>query len=200
MSLFFFQVLSSLLIYRYLALFAITFLGSFGLPVFAGPSVIAASAFASQGYFNFLWVVIFGSAGNIIGDITFFWLVRRYGQKILARLHLRKLADSPVLRSAAEIAETYKAPVILISRFQTQATAIVNVLAGLGKINFKRFALLVFGGEILQIVFYAAIGYLFSDTWEAIYTIAGEFSWVIVLFLIIIFAITSTKITRRRLK
>jgi membrane protein DedA with SNARE-associated domain len=153
MSSLFPNVLSLLLVYRYAALFIITFLGSLGFPVPAGPTTIAASAFAVQGYLNIFWVMVFGSAGNISGDLVMYWLVRRYGHKALLWLRLRKLADSPALRNVEATADTYKAPVIIASRFQVQATAVVNIIAGLGKMNFKRFASLVVIGEILQMSF-----------------------------------------------
>lgn len=194
------RILSLLLVYKYPALFIITFLGSLGFPVPAAPSTIAASAFAGQGYLNIFWVMVFGSAGNIGGDITLYWLVQRFGRKVLYWLHLRKLADSPLLRDVEATAKTYSAPVIIASRFQVQATAIVNIIAGLGKMDFKRFALLVCAGEILQMAFYVAIGYLFAGTWQAIYAVVGKFSWIIAIVLSIFFTIVSTKLMQRKIK
>jgi len=133
MSSLFTRILSLLLVYRYVVLFAVTFLSSFGLPVQSGPSTIAAAAFAGQGYFNIFWVIVFGSAGNIGGDFALYWLVRRYGRKALYRLGLRRLADSPALLNAEATVETYKTPMLIASRFQIQATAIVNLIAGLAK-------------------------------------------------------------------
>ncbi len=192
------NILSKLLIYRYPALFVITFSGSLGFPVPSGPVSIASAAFAAQGYFSLFWVMVVGSLGNICGDITMYWLVRRFGRPILVFLRLRKLAESPLLMDAEKTANTYKAPVIILSRFQVQATAIVNIIAGLGKINFKRFAVFVVVGEILQMAFYVTIGYLFSDTWQALYASLGKFSWVIALALAIIFTMAAAKIVNKK--
>ena len=138
--------------------------------------------------------------GNIGGDIAMYWLVRRYGRKVLSWLRLRWLADSPVLLNVEATVLTYEAPVIIASRFQSQATVIINVIAGLGKMKFKNFAWLVIAGEILQMAFYVAIGYLFTDTWQAVYAVVGVFSWIIVLVLAIFFTVASTRIAQRKLK
>jgi len=200
MSSLFPRILSLLLVYRYAALFAVTFLSSLGFPLPSGPSTIAAAAFASQGYLSIFWVMVFGSAGNIGGDFAMYWLVRRYGRKALSWFHLSKLVDSRALQNVEATANTYKTSVIIASRFQVQATAIVNIIAGLGKMNFKRFALLVCVGEILQMIFYMVIGYVFADTWQAIYSVVGKFSWIIALVLTIFFTIASTKIVQKQLK
>jgi len=199
MSSLFPRILSLLLVYKYPALFLITFLGSLGFPVPAGPSTIAASAFAGQGFLNIFWVMFAGSVGNISGDLFMYWLVRRYGRKVLYLLRLRKIADSPALRNVEATADTYSIPVIIFSRFQVQATAIVNIIAGLGKMKFKRFVVPVFAGEILQMAFYVAIGFLFAGTWQTIYAAVGKFSWVIALTLTIVFTIASTKIAQSKL-
>jgi membrane-associated protein len=197
MSSLFSPILSLLLVYRYAALFIITFLGSLGIPVLAGPSTIAASAFARQGYFSIFWVMVSGSAGNIGGDLTMYWLVRRYGQKVLIWLHLRKLANSPALNNIETTANTYSVPVIIFSRFQAQACVIVNIITGLGKMPFKRFAILIGIGEILQMAFYVTIGFMFEGTWQSIYTVLGKFSWIIAFIAVIIFIFLSNRIVQK---
>ena len=159
---------------------------------------MASAAFAAQGYFSLFWVMAVGSLGNILGDITMYWLVRKFGRRVLLFLHLRKLADSPLLIDAEKTANAYKAPLIILSRFQVQATAIVNIIAGLGKMDFRRFFALVVFGEVLQMAFYVTIGYLFSDTWQALYASAGKFSWVILLAMGIIFTVAAAKIVNKK--
>jgi membrane-associated protein len=193
------HILSYLLVYRYPALFLITFAGSLGFPVPAGPTTIAAAAFAAQGYLSLFWVMVVGSLGNILGDITMYWLVRKFGKKVLLFLRLRKLAESPLLNDAEKTANTYKAPIIIFSRFQVQATAVVNIIAGLGRMNFRRFAILVIIGEVLQMAFYVTIGYLFSGTWQTIYGAAGKFAWIIALALAIILTVGSAKIIQKKM-
>jgi membrane protein DedA with SNARE-associated domain len=194
------QILSLILIYRYAALFVISFFSSLGIPLPAAASTAAAAAFASQGYFNLLPLVAVGAAGNIIGDLTMYWLMRLYGRKVLVFFRLRKLAESQLLRNAEKTVEAYKAPVIIASRFQDQATTLVNIISGLGKMNIKRFASFIIIGDILQIIFYISIGFVFADNWQSVYSLAGGFGWIIVLVLVIVVMIFSNKRIKKALK
>jgi membrane protein DedA with SNARE-associated domain len=200
MSSLFQTTISYILIYRYAAIFVISFLSSLGIPLPAAASTVAAAAFASQGYLNLLLLVFFGAIGNIAGDLTMYWLMRRYGKKLLLWLRLRKLAESPLLRNVEKTVETYKATVIMASRFQDQATTLVNIISGLGKMDIKRFALFASIGDILQIVFYVAIGFVFADNWQSVYSAVGKFGWIIALVLAIAITIISTQTIKKVLK
>jgi len=197
MSAIFQTIVSYILIYRYAALFVVSFLSSLGIPLPAAASAVAAAAFGSQGYLNIFWLVVFGALGNIVGDLTMYWLMRRYGKKLLLFLHLRKLAESPLLRNVEKTVETYKATVLISSRFQDQTTTIVNIISGLAKMDFKRFVLLVSIGDFLQITFYIAVGFVFADDWQSVYSAVGKFGWIIALVLAIIIITLSTKTIKK---
>jgi membrane protein DedA with SNARE-associated domain len=113
---------------------------------------------------------------------------------------LRKLAESPLLRNVEKTVETYKATVIMASRFQDQATTLVNIISGLGKMDIKSFALFASIGDILQIVFYVAIGFVFADNWQSVYSAVGKFGWIIALVLAIAITIISTQTIKKVLK
>jgi membrane protein DedA with SNARE-associated domain len=194
------QLLSWILIYRYQAVFAISFLSSMGVPLPAGGSIVAGAAFAYQGYLNIYWLIFVGVAGNVIGDLTMYWLMRRYGKKVLRKIGLKKFADSPLLQNVEETVNTYSALVIIASRFQDQATTLINIISGLGKMRVKRFFLFISIGDFLQILFYAAIGFLFADNWQAIYGATGRFSWVIALLMALIVSFLSSRAIKNHLK
>src|SRR3989344_5451402 len=60
--------LSFLLVYKYAALFAITFVAALILPLPASTTIVAANVFAFQGYLNFPAVFCAALLGNIAGD------------------------------------------------------------------------------------------------------------------------------------
>jgi membrane protein DedA with SNARE-associated domain len=190
-------IVSYILIYRYAALFVVSFLSSLGVPLPAAASAVAAAAFASQGYLNVFWLVVVGALGNIVGDLTMYWLMRRYGKRFLLWVGLRRLAESPALRNVEGTVETYKTWVVIASRFQDQATTIVNIISGLGKMDIKRFALLVSVGDVLQITFYIAIGSVFADNWQSVYSAVGKLGWIIALVLAIAVTALSTRAIKR---
>jgi len=194
------EILSLILLYRYVALFVISFFSSMGIPLPAAASTIAAAVFAGQGYLNLLLILVVGSAGNIAGDLTMYLLMRKYGKKILRFLGLRKLAESPLLQNVEKTVETYRAPIIIASRFQDQATTLVNIISGLGKMNIKRFALLVIIGDVLQMIFYVAVGLIFADNWQLVFSAAEKFGWIIALIITIAVIVFSTKKFRKLFK
>jgi membrane-associated protein len=200
MSSLFQNILGFLLVYKYIALFFIAFLSSLGIPLPAGSSTMASAAFASQGYFNIFFVLITGALGNILGDVSMYVLSRKYGKKILYWFHLRKLVESKPLKQVEKMENNYSALAIIISRFQDQATAMVNVIAGLGNIKFKRFVIYATIGDILQIIFYASVGYFFAENWQAFYNTMGIFSWLIVLIATIISILLANKFARKMFK
>ena len=103
MSSLFQNILGLLLVYKYAALFFIAFLSSLGVPLPAGSSTVASAAFASQGYLNIITVIISGILGNILGDISMYFLSRKYGKRVLYWLNLGKLADSKPIKDIERV-------------------------------------------------------------------------------------------------
>lgn len=194
------SILPTLWGYKYVALFAVTFMASFGFPVPAAPTTIAAAAFASQGYLDIKLVFLANVLGSICGDISMYWVMRIFGRRALAWIGLGHWLKAPVLQNVEETANAYKAPLIIFSRFQVQATAIVNILSGLTPLNFRRFGKLVIIGELLQGMLYTAVGFLFAESWQALYELIGKFGWIVAIILSIGMTIASHKIAKRMLK
>ncbi len=193
-------ILPTLWGYKYVALFSVTFAASFGLPVPAAPSTIAAAAFASQGYLDIRLIFIANALGSIFGDLAMYTVMRIFGRKALIWVGLRHWLDTPALQNVEQTASAYKGPIIILSRFQVQATALVNIVAGLVPLNFRRFARLAIIGELFQALIYTSIGYIFAESWEALYELIGKFGWLVAIVLTISMTVASHKITKRMLK
>jgi membrane protein DedA with SNARE-associated domain len=88
--------------------------------------------------------------------------------------------------------EKYKAFVIIASRFQDQATTIVNIISGLGRMNIKRFFILTSIGDFLQITFYVLLGFIFADNWQEIYGALGKLGWIVALVVVLVIVVFST--------
>ncbi len=198
MSALFQNILGFLLLYKYATLFIVCFFSSLGIPLPAGSSTIASAAFASQGYLNIFAVMFSSVIGNILGDVVMYTFSKKYGKKVLYWFHLGKVVESRALKNIEEVENKYSALTIIASRFQDQATTILNVLAGLGNIKFKRFITYAIIGDILQIAFYSSIGYFFAGNWESFYKVTGIFSWLIVLVVVIISAFLTNKYTKKK--
>ena len=194
------SALSSLVLYKYAALYVITFLAALALPLPSAPSLMAAAAFASQGYMNVAAVIFVASLGNISGDSAGYWLARKYGHPAFNKIGLRRILVSDTYKAVAEKIERYRAPVVFFSRVNVLTTISVNIIAGLSRMPFGWFLSYVSLGEVVQVLLYVAIGYEFGANWEGIYNILGKFTLALVLLIFLTLAVLSRKVTKRLLK
>ncbi len=170
-------ILPYVLLYKYWALFVITFLASLALPIPAGTLLVASSAFAAQGYFNIAIVITVVIVANILGDNVLYWLARLYGEKILYKVgFLRKILTSRNFKLVEKRIAERPGFVIFISRFEVIATLTVNLICGMGKVSYRKFMLYEVIGAFIDAFFYGMLGYLFGDSWQAVNNLIGNFS------------------------
>ncbi|MFA9262313.1 MAG: DedA family protein [Undibacterium sp.] len=181
---FFQNILSFLLVYKYLGLFLITFLAAFALPLPSSSSLMTAAGFASQGYLSIGWVIFFATLGNTLADNISYWVIRRYGYSVFRRIGFRKIVESPVFAALPGRIARHAPSIIFFSRFEVLATIAVNVLMGFAKTDYRKFFIFVLAGETAQVTLFASIGYFFGNNWEAIMTTFGEFTLILSLIAI----------------
>jgi membrane protein DedA with SNARE-associated domain len=88
--------------------------------------VIVSAILASQGYFALPGVILASALGGSMGDQIFFYLARRYGERLVNR--------SEKVRSkypkAAELVAKYGAPIVLLSRFMAGLRITIPIVCG----------------------------------------------------------------------
>jgi len=160
-------LISYVLLYKYLAIFAITFLGALALPLPSGTMIIASVAFSMQGYLSAPLIVIVGILGNVMGDNAGYWLARRYGVKALLWLGMKKLVNSEKYQNINEEISRHPILTIYFSRFMTGVAPTVNVICGLTGLNYRRYLTFELLGEFMEVSFFALLGYILGVNWEA---------------------------------
>jgi membrane protein DedA with SNARE-associated domain len=173
-------LLSYVLLYKYFAIFVITFFGAFALPLPSGSVLMAASAFAVQGYMSFPLVLLTGIAGNMAGDSSGYWLVRRYGIIVLHKLRLSRFFTKDRLDGARNQIDRHPVLTIYFSRFMTGIAPAVNVVSGITRLPYKRFLPFECLGEITECTMFCFIGYIFGSNWEYVSQLSGKF-WIVIL-------------------
>ncbi len=181
-------ILPYVLLYKYWAIFGITLLAAFIFPIPPGTMLMAAAAFASQGYFSFPLVLLSAILGNILGNNLGYWTARMYGKRILYKIGLRKKLESERYKKIEERMRRRPGFIIFITRFEIFANLAVNVISGLAKVEYKKYLLYVILGEITQVSLYAGIGYMVGDNWTAISVLVSR-SLIFILALIALFII-----------
>ena len=187
-------ILPYVLLYKYIALFVITFFASIALPIPAGGLLVASAAFASQGYFNILKVIIVVIIANVLGDSVCYWLTRIFGIKILYFFGFRKMLSSKNFKIVEKRIQDKPGFIILISRFDVITSLLVNFISGVSKVSFRKFMFFEGIGAVLETTFYAMIGYLFGDSWQVVNNLIGNFSIVFFIALALFFFLFWRKI------
>jgi membrane protein DedA with SNARE-associated domain len=181
--------LSYLLLYKYLALFLVTLLAAFLLPLPATAFIIAAGAFASQGYFNFFEIIGVGFIGSIIGDALGYFISLHWGKDVLKRIGFRRILSSRKFVEMENYFSQYAVSTIFFTRFLvTSLGSMINILSGLSKVPPKKFLVFDWMGEFVYVALYAGLGYIVGDEWRYLSNIIEEIA-IILLLLVLIFLV-----------
>lgn len=158
--------LSFLLLYQYAALFLITFVAAFIIPLPSSSTLFAASAFASQGYMNFALVLLTAYAGNVAGDNAGYFLTKRYGKEVMQKFGFYKALESKKYRIVESLIRTNPRAIIFFSRFFTGVCPAVNILTGVASVRYRLFLAVDLIGEAIYVLLYGFAGYLLGMQWE----------------------------------
>lgn len=153
----------------------ILFLGALGLPIGASVVLIAAGAFSQQGILNWPSAAFIGLIGAVIGDTLSFGM--GYYAKDWAQ---RRFGNSPAWVNASKSFQERAGMAIFFTRWLVTAIAIpTNLIAGGSGFKFSRFMLYDVSGEIVWILLYGGLGYLFGSQWELVSDFLGNFGGLI---------------------
>ena len=159
-------LLSFLLLYGYLAIFVVAFFAAAIAPLPASTLLVAASAFSAEGYLNIVAVFFTSLAGNVLGDLTGYFVFERYGRKAFRAVGLGKLERSRRFAALEDYFRTYPRTLIFFSRFMTEVNALVNALSGLSDVPFRTFITFELMGQTLYVLAYSSAGHYLGSAWQ----------------------------------
>jgi membrane-associated protein len=143
--------------FSYIILFLYCAMKSGSLPLFAGMA-------AQYGYLNLSLVILVVFFGGYLGDELRFYLVRRYGDSIIAsRPRLAKLAAK-----AKRMLDRYGLIYIFIYRYPKGMRTIGALPVALTNITWHKFTLLNAASALLWSAILIAVGYIFGPALESI--------------------------------
>ena len=154
-------LLSSLLLYKYVALFVISFTSAIILPLPVSEAMLAIGAFVGQGYFNFWDSLAVAQIANVLGDIIDYAITRKYGGGIIHKLRLDRSRFFTKIKQEIRI---HARSTIFVTRFAGGLGPLVNFLSGAVDIPFRKFLIYDFAGNL---VYYLAI--LLAGVWAGSY-------------------------------
>lgn len=178
------DILSYLLLYKYLALFLVTFLAAFALPLPSTTSIMTAAVFASQGYMNIWLVILVAVLGNVLADNLTYYIAHRWGSSLFEKLGFR-VSASPLFHMVTRLLQRHSHWVIFWTRFEFIAALTVNILSGMTRSSYRKFFWYGFWGETAQVLVFAGSAYFFGDSLDALIDFFGEFTTVFVIALVV---------------
>jgi membrane protein DedA with SNARE-associated domain len=126
--------------------------------------VIFAGAAAQQGHLSLTWLIAAAWLGSFAGDQFYFFIGRRWGQRILARF--------PKHRSSVDIAlgflRRYNTWFILSFRFIYGIRNVSSFAMGTSGLSYARFLALNFLAAGMWSMTFAGAGYLLGHAFEAV--------------------------------
>jgi membrane protein DedA with SNARE-associated domain len=181
------QLLAELVVYGVPLLFAVVAIASAGAPFPVSLTLVAAGSFARQGEMGVLPVILAGSAAAVLGDQIGYGLSRWGGHRLVDSI-TRKLGGASKIKKAEGIAKKWGGPGIFFSRWLvTGLGPWINVASGIAGYPWRSFIFWDVLGEVLWVVLYVMLGYIFSDRVQYIAEILGNLAWAIVALIVAMF-------------
>lgn len=158
---------SAVLVYGYPALALTLLLGSLGVPLPSGLSMVVAGSLAAQGQMSWLLLAMVATVASVAGDVTGYSVGRILGESFLERKG-RWFGLTPDRRARVErLFERWGALSVLLSRSLVSVlSSAVNLVAGAGR--YRLGAFLAFGiiGRLVWTAAYLGLGYVASGGLE----------------------------------
>jgi membrane-associated protein len=150
----------------------ILFLGALGIPIPATLTVVAAGAFVRQGILSWQLSALVGLISAVTGD-SLSYAMGFYARRPI----LKRFSGTSGWTQAESSFQRWGGISVFFSRFLITAIAIpVNLIAGTGDYPYKRFIAFDLAGEIIWIIGYGWLGYIFGSEWELISQFLSDFS------------------------
>jgi membrane-associated protein len=140
-----------------------------GVPV-PGETILLFASFLAykEESMHLPWIIVVGTIAATLGDNTGYWIGHRGGRRLLQRhqriFHIRQKHIDKGERLFAE----HGPLTVFFARFIFGMRIIAGPLAGVLRMEWKRFALFNFLGAVVWVTTISCIGYFFGQQWATL--------------------------------
>ena len=129
--------------------------------------LVTAGLFAATGRFDIFYLNALLIPAAIAGDATGYWIGLRAGHALYSRPQSRFFRRDHLLRTR-EFYERYGGVTIVIARFMPFARTFAPVVAGIGKMSYRRFVSFNVFGAVGWVFSMTMLGFLLSRAFPAL--------------------------------
>jgi len=176
-----------LLHYGYWAVAIALLLENTGLPV-PGETILLLGSFLafSQRQLQLPWIIVVGIASATLGDNIGFFVGLRGGRPLLNRYRQWFRISKEAIANGERVFQRYGPATIFFARFVAGLRVIAGPLAGILRMEWRRFAIYNFLGATVWVTVIATVGYVFGRHWERLLHIVKEFNITILVIGVIV--------------
>ena len=156
------ETLNFLMSHGAMVIFTVVLLGQIGVPLPVAPWLLAAGALVRAGKMHWLGALGAALAGSLLADMTWFYLGRLLGRRVLTLLCSVSSDTDSCLQRTKRLFERYGMPGIVLAKFIPGLSIVVPPLAGNSGVHAVRFICFDGLGACLHSGVFLLLGFLFS--------------------------------------
>jgi membrane-associated protein len=151
----------------YAILFLIVFVetGLVVMPFLPGDSLLfAAGSFAALGSLNLTYLILLLFVAAVLGDTVNYYIGKNLGLKVLKwKIGNRQLVKQEYIDKTHEFYEKHGPKAIIIARFVPIVRTFAPFVAGIGEMEYRKFAIYNVAGGAIWVVGLTLLGYWFGN-------------------------------------
>jgi membrane protein DedA with SNARE-associated domain len=154
------------------------------IPIPSEVTMPFAGSLVALGTFNFWFVVLVGTAGNLFGSLLAYWL-GWWGQEAVVRKIIVKYGKYLLITEheydrSERWFKNHGELIVFVSRVLPVLRTFISLPAGVAKMNMKKFVIYTVVGCFIWSIFLTQIGVTLGNNWESLQGYFHKFDIVIV--------------------
>lgn len=176
--------LSTIQLLGYGGIFFLMMLESMVVPVPSEFVMPFAGFLVAQGTFNFILVVLASTIGSITGSLIFYYVGKTGGHMLVEKYGKYVLVDIEDIKKTEEWFNKRGELTVFIARLIPVVRHLISLIAGVGKMNVKKFSLYTILGATLWNAILTYLGFLLGQHWNEVSQYLEGLDIVIVILLV----------------
>jgi len=169
----------------YVGIFFLMMLESMVVPVPSEFVMPFAGFLVAQGSINFILVIVASTLGSITGSIIFYFIGKTGGHTLVEKYGKYVLVDTEDIKKTEEWFKKRGQLTIFFARLIPVVRHLISLIAGIGKMNVKKFTVYTILGAALWNSILTYLGFILGQHWNEISQYAEELDVGIVILLVI---------------
>ncbi len=169
----------------YAGIFFLMMLESMIVPVPSELVMPFAGFLVAQGSFNAVLVILASTLGSITGSLIFYYIGKTGGHTLVQRYGKYVLVDTEDIRKTEAWFKKRGDLTIFLARLVPVVRHLISLIAGIGKMNVKKFTMYTILGAALWNGILTYLGMLLGQHWNEVSQYLENLDLVIIILLIV---------------